>query len=150
MQFITLFIIIIIKIKIYSSNPFIVNNHYEYISISDLNREIDNYNLHLVPPENNIYFETYSNIDSQINNIFYFLSYNDTKWKDELNSLGNFFTIYFEDLETFYLNIEIILKDNKLQKKIKQIIIGCDSSFDKNELDPDIFKTYIKIYISKD
>ena len=150
MQFITLFIIIIIKIKIYSSNPFIVNNHYEYISISDLNREIDNYNLHLVPPENNIYFETYSNIISQINNIFYFLSYNDTKWKDELNSLGNFFTIYFEDLETFYLNIEIILKDNKLQKKIKQIIIGCDSSFDKNELDPDIFKTDIKIYINKD
>ena len=150
MQFLILFIIVIIQIKIYLSNPFIVNSHYEYISISDFNKEIDHYNLNLIPLENNIYFETDSNIISQINNLFYFLTYNDTKWKDILYSFGNSFTIYFEDLETFFFNIEIILQDYKLQKKIKQIIIGYNSSFDKNEIDIDIYNTDIKIYINKD
>jgi hypothetical protein len=87
---------------------------------------------------------------SQTNNLFYSLAYNNTKWENELNLFGNSFTIYFEDLDTFYLNIEIILQDYKLQKKIKQIIIGCDSSLDNNELYSDIYNTDIKIYINKD
>ena len=150
MQFINLFLIIIIQIKIYLSNPFIVNNHYEYISISNFNNEINNFNLQLIPSEKNIYFETASNIISQTNNLFYFISYNDTKWKDTLNQFGNLFTIYFEDIETFFFNIEFILQDYKIQKRIKQIIIGYNSSFDKNDLDPDIFNTNIRIYINKD
>ena len=150
MKFITLSIVIIfIKIKIYLSNSFLVKYHSEYISLTDSNGDIKNYNLELMSLGNKLYFDTNSNSFIQKNNLFYYLLYNDTTWKDSISLSKYYVSIYCDDFNTFNSKIDEILQEIRVNIRIKQIIIGCQSSCDKSEINLDKYKTDIKIFINK-
>ena len=149
MQFITFFsVILLIRLKIYLSN-YIVKTHSAYFIILNNEHDKKKYALELIRPENNIYFDTESNSLSYLNNIFYYLTYNDTNWKHIISSSYKFFTIYFEDINTFLFKINEIIQE-KLFNRIIQIIIGCNSTYDKKDFNFDIINTDINIFINKE
>ena len=149
MQFLILLLIIFIQIKINLGNNFIVYDHSEYISIMDTNGKTKNYNLEIITPDNKFYCNIESNLISQINNLFYYLTNNDINWKKIIPITSNYFTIYFEDLNTFYSKIDEILKEKSVIIRVKQIIIGFNSSYDKNELNIDTYPNDINIFINR-
>ena len=149
MQFLILLIIIFIQIKINLGNNFIVYDHSEYISIMDTNGKTKNYNLEIITPDNKFYCNIETNLISQINNLFYYLTDNDINWKKIIPISRNYFTIYFEDLNTFYSKIDEILKEKSVIIRVKQIIIGFNSSYDKNLLKIDTYPNDINIFINR-
>ena len=151
MKFINLFTIIIVgQIKIYLSNSFIVREHSEYISLMNNKGDKQSYNLKLILPENKLYFDIETNIISQINNLFYYLTNNDNNWKNIISSSRNYFILYIEDINTFHSKISEILIDSKIFLRVKQIIIGSNSSLSENELNIDKYKTDIQIFFNYD
>ena len=122
MKFINLFTIIIVgQIKIYLSNSFIVREHSEYISLMNNKGDKQSYNLKLILPKNKLYFDIETNIISQINNLFYYLTNNDNNWKNIISSSRNYFILYIEDINTFHSKISEILIDSKIFLRVKQI-----------------------------
>ena len=141
-------IIIFIKIKIYLSNSYIVHDHSEYISLMNSEGEKENYDLDLVTSGKKLSFNVESNTISQINNLFYYLTKNDNNWKNIISASRNYFILYFEDLNTFHSKISEILSETRIKARVKQIIIGCNSSCSKNELNSDINKTNMQIFFN--
>ena len=150
MQFLILLLIIIfIQIKINLGNDFIVYDHTEYISIMDTNGKTQNYILEIITPGNKLYYNLESNLISQINNLFYYLTNNDVNWKDTIALSSKNFAIYFEDLNTFYSKINEVMNESRVIQRIKQIIIGVNSNFDNNLLKIDTYPKDINIFVNK-
>ena len=106
--------------------------------------EKQNYNLNLVYSGNNLYFDATSNTISQINNLFYYLTKTDNDWKNIISSSRNYFILYIEDLNTFNSKISEIFSEARISVRIKQIIVGCNASCDKNELNLEKYNTNMK------
>ena len=150
MQLLSSFIIIILtKINIYLTKDLVVNSHEEYITIKNDTGISESYALELVPPNDKYILDEQSNLISSINNVFYYLSYNDTKWKYTIVYSRNVYTLYIEDVKTFLSIIEDIIKEKSVNLRIKNIIIGYDSDFDKREIKDFINKVNINIFINR-
>ena len=146
MLFFSIFILIIFnQIKIIFPKNFIVNYHSEYISIMDVNGISENYDLDLIS-SGKMYLNIESNLISQINYLFYYLTYNDITWKSIISKSRNYFIIYCENLNTFYSKINELIQ----LSRIKQIIVGVDSLHYKKELNLSIYNNNdLKIFINK-
>ena len=147
--FSSLIIIILTKINIYLTKDLIVNSHNEYITIRNDTGFSENYTLVLIPPNDKYILNVESNIISSINNVFYYLSYNDTKWKYTIVYSRNVYTLYIEDMKTFLSIADDIIKEKSVNIRIKNIIIGYDSNFDENEVKGFQDKININIFINR-
>ena len=148
-----LFIIIaILKLKQYLSVNLLLDYHTEYITITNKTSGLSgDFNLELISKDNYL-FDSHSNQKVYSNYIFYYLSYNDSNWKETIKTYRNYIIIYCEDLNTFFAKLEDILKYLKNNIRIKQIIIGCDQNFEKNVLNIDnekITEARINIFITR-
>jgi hypothetical protein len=150
MQLLASFIIIILtKINIYLTKDLIVSSHSEYITIKNDTGISEKYTLELVHPKDKYILDIDSNLISSTNNVFYYLSYNDTKWKYTIVYSSNVYTLYIEDMETFLSIIEDIIKEKSVNLRIKNIIIGYDSVLNKNEIKSYADKVNINIFINR-
>ena len=136
MHFLSLYIsIFFLQLKIYFYNSFVVDKDFANITITNKNTGYsNNYNLEFIPIDDNITLNKKSNKIIYSNNIFYYLSYNDTKWKDIISTYRNLIIIYCRDINIYLSKIEEIKKHKLYNNKIKNIIIGCDPPFDKSDL----------------
>lgn len=104
-----------------------------------------NYSLNLIPFKTGLHSDLEKNSILEPNNLFYFLTYDDIYWKNILIRYKNFyFTFYFENLKAF----NRFYPEIKNEKKIKILIIGIDSNFNKKEIQLDEINKYI--FINKD
>ena len=150
MQLLSSFIIIILaKINIYLTKDLIVSSHNEYMTIKNETGISENYILELIHPNDSYILDIESNLISSINNVFYYLSYNDTKWKSTIVYSRNVYTLYIENMETFLSIIDDIIKEKSVNLRIKNIIIGYDSDLDKNEIKVFAGKININIFINR-
>ena len=150
MQLLASFLIIILtKINIYLTKDLIVSSHSEYMTIKNDTDISEKYTLELVHPKDKYILDIDSNLISTTNNVFYYLSYNDTKWKYTIVYSRNVYTIYIEDMETFLSIIEDIIKEKSVNLRIKNIIIGYDSALNKNEIKGYADKANINIFINR-
>ena len=150
MQLLTSIIIIILtKINIYLTKNLIVNSHSEYMTIRNDTGISENYTLELIHPNDKYILDIDSNLIISSNNVFYYLSYNDTKWKYTIVYSRNVYSIYIENMETFLSVIDDILKERSVNLRIKNIIIGYDSDIDINEIKGFADKTNINIFINR-
>ena len=141
--------ILFLQLKIYLNNSFVVNDYFAYITITNKNTGYsNNYNLEFI--DDNIILNEKSSEIIYSNNIFYYLSYNDTKWKDIISTYRNLIIIYCEDVNTYLSKIEEITKHKLYNNKIKNIIIGCDPSFDKSDLILYNKKSNVNYYITRE
>ena len=125
--------ITILKLKQYLSTNFLMDFHTEYFTITNRSSGVsNNYNLELIPIGNKI-FDLKRNEIIYNNNLFYYLSYNDTNWREKIKIYRNNITIYCEDTKTFLEKKDEIIKYIILNSKIKQIIIGCDQFCEKEK-----------------
>ena len=148
-----LFIIIaILKLKQYLSVNILLDYHTEHITITNKTSGVsEDFNLELIS-EDNYLFDPHSNQNVYSNYIFYYLSYNDSNWKETIKTYKNYIIIYCEDLNTFLAKLEDILKYVKNSIRIKQIIIGCDKNFEKNVINIDnekITEARINFFITR-
>ena len=111
MHFLTLYIIILfLQLKIYLNNSFVVDSFIANITITNKKTGYShNYNLEFIPIDDKIILNEESNEIVYSNNIFYYLSYNDTKWKDIISTYRNLITIYCEDINTYLSTNKTIL-----------------------------------------
>ena len=135
--------IILLNIKIYLTNNFIATKHSEYLTIKNDKGISEKYTLELIFPKKSPNLNTESNKIEQNNNLFFFISNNDTKWKDVIIYSRKSFIVYVEDFNTF----SSIFSDMK-DYRIKQIIIGYNSTIDKNEISLYSEKTDKAIFIN--
>ena len=142
-------IIILTKINISLTKDLIVSSHSEYMTIKNDTGISEKYTLELVHPKDKYILDIDSNLISTANNVFYYLSYNDTKWKYTIVYSRNVYTIYIEDMETFLSIIEDIIKEKSVNLRIKNIIIGYDSALNKNEIKGYADKANINIFINR-
>ena len=150
MQLLTSIIIIILtKINIYLTKNLIVNSHSEYMTIRNDTGISENYTLELIHPNDEYILDIDSNLIISSNNVFYYLSYNDTKWKYTIVYSRNVYSLYIENMETFLSVIDDILKERSVNLRIKNIIIGYDSDIDINEIKGFADKTNINIFIHR-
>ena len=103
----------------------------------------EKYTLELIFPKKSPNLNTESNKIEQNNNLFFFISNNDTKWKDVIIYSRKSFIVYVEDFNKF----SSIFSDMK-DYRIKQIIIGYNSTIDKNEISLYSEKTDKAIFIN--
>ena len=152
MHFLTLYItILFLQLKIYLNNSFVVDSFIANITITNKKTGYShNYNLEFIPIDDKIILNEESNEIVYSNNIFYYLSYNDTKWKDIISTYRNLITIYCEDINTYLSKIEEITKHRLFNNKIKNIIIGCDPSFDQSDLILYNQKSSVNFYITRE
>ena len=132
-----LFIIFFLFHEMYS---YLIGSTYSYIIINS-----KNYSLDLIPYKTGLHSNLEDNQIFEINNLFYFLSYDDIYWKNILIKYKNtLFTFYFENIETFNRYYPEIINE----KNIKILIIGVEPNFNKNEIQLDETKKFI--FINKD
>ena len=135
--------IILLNIKIYLTNNFIATKHSEYLAIKNDKGISEKYTLELIFPKKSPNLNTESNKIEQNNNLFFFISNNDAKWKDVIIYSRKSFIVYVEDFNKF----SSIFSDMK-DYRIKQIIIGYNSTIDKNEISLYSEKTDKAIFIN--
>lgn len=115
-----LFIIFFLFHEMYS---YLIGSTYSYIIINS-----KNYSLDLIPYKTGLHSNLEDNQIFEINNLFYFLSYDDIYWKNILIKYKNtLFTFYFENIETFNRYYPEIINE----KNIKILIIGVEPNFKK-------------------
>ena len=122
-------------------NLFLVGESYSYIIINS-----KNYSLELIPPKEGLFLYLEKNQNTETNNLFYYISSDNTNWKNIIQSYRNtHFILYLENPETFNKYYQEIFNE----KKIKGIIIGIESNLEKEKINIEKIEKYIFINQNK-